>query len=361
MAEFPEHEMDKPGPRFTSLLTTNHEDVPKRNSHLEVVQSELELLLLSANVRLRSLSSEEKLLRDPDVDVKIRKHRAAKRFVPKRRQSKILEAAIEAKRKRAEMPTAVVLPPKPVESEEFWSLMTKGLTGPVQPECKKFLTDIIDTEIDKSVFQRPQRRSSRSVKDPIEEEYDLRKKSFDALNENLKKDAADMKQENITEDDLVMRKRLIKAGVYIEDENEVLTELTIAQEELRQIVTENKINATILYRLSRNHEKSQRTKHKLFEVDKEIIEMMQNEKYESEEFEAKMKLREKYTKSLEKYEKVKEQWINDEPKPANENQSDESCTSESESEDEIEKIADELRCYATGEQAKPSTSKAEPV
>jgi len=89
--------------------------------------------------------------------------------------------------------------------------------------------------------------------------------------------------------------------------------------------------------------------------------MMQNEKYESEEFEAKMKLREKYTKSLEKYEKVKEQWINDEPKPANENQSDESCTSESESEDEIEKIADELRCYATGEQAKPSTSKAEPV
>ena len=80
----------------------------------QVVQSELELLLLSANVRLRSLSSEEKLLRDPDVDVKIRKHRAAKRFVPKRRQSKILEAAIEAKRKRAEMPTAVVLPPKPV-------------------------------------------------------------------------------------------------------------------------------------------------------------------------------------------------------------------------------------------------------
>jgi hypothetical protein len=114
-----------------------------------------------------------------------------------------------------------------LESEEFWSLMTKGLTGPVQPECKKFLTDIIDTEIDKSVFQRPQRRSSRSVKDPIEEEYDLRKKSFDALNENLKKDAADMKKENITEDDLVMRKRLIKAGVYIEDENEVLTELTI--------------------------------------------------------------------------------------------------------------------------------------
>ena len=36
MAEFPEHEMEKPGPRFTSLLTTNHEDVPKRNSHLEV-------------------------------------------------------------------------------------------------------------------------------------------------------------------------------------------------------------------------------------------------------------------------------------------------------------------------------------
>ena len=87
--------------------------------------------------------------------------------------------------------------------------------------------------------------------------------------------------------------------------------------------------------------------------------MMRNEKYESEEFEAKMKLREKYTKNLEKYEKVKELWINDEPKPAT--QSDESCTSESESEDEMEKIADELRCYATGEQAKPSTSKADPV
>jgi len=107
--------------------------------------------------------------------------------------------------------------------------MTKGLTGPVQPECKKFLTDIIDTEIDKSVFQRPPRRSSRSTKDPIEEEYDLRKKSFDALNEDMKKEGVDIKQESITEDDLVMRKRLIKAGVYIADENEVLTELTIGK------------------------------------------------------------------------------------------------------------------------------------
>ena len=37
MAEFPEYQLEKPGPRFTSLLTTNHEDVPKRNSHLEVL------------------------------------------------------------------------------------------------------------------------------------------------------------------------------------------------------------------------------------------------------------------------------------------------------------------------------------
>ena len=36
MAEFPEYQLEKPGPRFTSLLTTNHEDVPKANSHLEV-------------------------------------------------------------------------------------------------------------------------------------------------------------------------------------------------------------------------------------------------------------------------------------------------------------------------------------
>ena len=87
--------------------------------------------------------------------------------------------------------------------------------------------------------------------------------------------------------------------------------------------------------------------------------MMVNEKYESEEFQAKMKQREKYSKYLEKYEKVKDQWINDKPKPPT--NSDESCSSESESEDEEDKIADELRSYVTGEAQKPSTSKTEPV
>ncbi|CAG5107153.1 Oidioi.mRNA.OKI2018_I69.chr1.g3178.t1.cds [Oikopleura dioica] len=353
MAEFPEYQLEKPGPRFTSLLTTNQEDVPKRNSHLEAVQSELELLLLSASVRLRSLTSESKLLVDPEIDTNIKKHRAAKRFVPKRRQSKILEAAIEAKRKRAEAPAPLPLPPKPIESDEFWSMMLRGLSGPIQPEAKKSITDILDAQFDKTVFQRPPRQSNRRKnRDSSAEEANLQKKLLDACKTGLKEQGVEVKIE-MPEN---LKDRLTKAGVYIDDENEVLTELTIAQEELRQLVTENKEHATILYRLSRNHEKSQRNKQKLFEVDKEIMEMMVNEKYESEEFEAKMKLREKYEKNLEKYEKIREQWLGDDE----ETESDDSSGNELDRRDGLE-LETETSETAETIESKPSTSKAEPT
>ena len=84
--------------------------------------------------------------------------------------------------------------------------------------------------------------------------------------------------------------------------------------------------------------------------------MMVNEKYESEEFEAKMKLREKYEKNLEKYEKIKEQWLGDDE----ETESDDSSGNELDRRDALE-LETETSETAETIESKPSTSKAEPT
>ena len=103
-------------------------------------------------------------------------------------------------------------------------MMLRGLSGPIQPEAKKSITDILDAQFDKTVFQRPPRQSNRrKTRDPSEEEANLQKKLLDACKNGLKEQGVELKIE-MPEN---LKERLTKAGVYIDDENEVLTELTI--------------------------------------------------------------------------------------------------------------------------------------
>lgn len=306
-AEFPEYEVEKPGEMFTSLLTTNHEDVPQKNSHLEVVQSELEILLLSATLRLRSLSREVDVVQDPDGDELIQKRRGVDKFVPKRRQSKILQAANEAKKKRTETPQAAPVLPRPAESEQFWSVILRGC-GPVSAEGKKILTDAIDNPVDKKVFKRMTRQSKR-YRNPATQNVVLSARLNKAL-EGLKEETgATIKQESGS--DIDVKDRLIQAGVYLDDDNEVLTELAFAQEEFRNLVNQNNMQVQLMYKLVKNSDKLHRNTQKLFEVDKELTECLIGEKYNTESFEAKLRLREKYTRNIDKYKNNNELWLKD--------------------------------------------------
>ena len=109
--QFPEIQLSKPGQHFISLLTTKPGEMADTNTHLEILQNELEEMLFSATQRLYNLKDEENV-----DDETILTDRNTKKKVKKRKQSKLLEATQSKKTKLEEAPP---LPPPiiPVKSK----------------------------------------------------------------------------------------------------------------------------------------------------------------------------------------------------------------------------------------------------
>ena len=61
LPQFPEIPLSKPGPHFTSLLTTKPGEMADTNTHLEILQNELEEMLFNSTQRLYNLKEEEKV------------------------------------------------------------------------------------------------------------------------------------------------------------------------------------------------------------------------------------------------------------------------------------------------------------
>ena len=115
LPQFPDIPLSKPGPHFTSLLTTKPGEMADTNTHLEILQNELEEMLFNSTQRLYNLKEEENV-----DDETIMIDRNVKKKPKKRKQSKLLEAT-QSKKTKIEEPALKAPPPIiPARSKGFY-------------------------------------------------------------------------------------------------------------------------------------------------------------------------------------------------------------------------------------------------
>jgi len=284
LPQFPDIPLSKPGPHFTSLLTTKPGEMADTNTHLEILQNELEEMLFNSTQRLYNLKEEEKV-----DDETIMLDRNVKKKPKKRKQSKLLEAT-QSKKSKIEEPALKAPPPIiPPRSKEFWDYVTKNASY-VPEESHKFLSELIARPADTALLAKT---SSIQVKSR------RRESQSNVLSSKLNSIKIKEKPENDHKiNESQVEERLSKAGILIENDSELLSELEYCQSELRELQNKNRWHALILQKRAKNHDKFIKNLDKLTKLDTEIMSEVKKSistKSYHEKFKAQ---RAKYTKTI---------------------------------------------------------------
>jgi len=284
LPQFPDIPLSKPGPHFTSLLTTKPGEMADTNTHLEILQNELEEMLFNSTQRLYNLKEEEKV-----DDETIMIDRNVKKKPKKRKQSKLLEAT-QSKKTKIEEPALKAPPPIiPARSKEFWDWVSRNASY-VPEESHKFLSELIARPADTTLLAKT---SSIQVKSR------RRESQSNVLSSKLNSIKIKEKPENEQKiNESQVEERLSKAGILIENDSELLSELEYCQSELRELQNKNRWHALILQKRAKNHDKFVKNLDKLTKLDTEIMSEVKKSisaKSYHEKFKAQ---RAKYTKTI---------------------------------------------------------------
>jgi hypothetical protein len=259
-----------------------------------LVQTELEEILLNSTSRLKTLNREKTVLSGADAVEQLRTNRDQP-IRAKRRKSRLLLDATPAKKER-QVPVLPVLPPKPV-ADEFWDWVEKQ-THYIPDSSQKYLQEIAAQRLSDGLFDRQSLRKSKRARE--KKSQVLSSKLNNALESKPEATQPEVKTEKMRLDEQQVKERLIHAGVYIDDGNELLIELVQAQDELRELSSRNRVTAQLLLKVAKNHDKMVKNREKLFELDKELKGDIVAGTFDGDDFAQKLKQRQKYTRIIDK-------------------------------------------------------------
>lgn len=69
---------------------------------------------------------------------------------------------------------------------------------------------------------------------------------------------------------------------------------------MRELANRNRLMAQLLQKVAKNHDKIIKNREKLFELDKDLTVAITENKYNTEDFQQKLKQRQKYVKTIDK-------------------------------------------------------------
>lgn len=188
------------------------------------------------------------------------------------------------------------IPSKP-KADELWEWVRKH-SSYIPEATQKYLSEIANQSINKDLFEQTcirKSKRSREKKNSI-----LSSKLNKVMEAKLEKDVKTEKGAKVKVEDIGVKDRLIQAGVYIDDDNELLMELVRAQDEIRDLANTNRQNAQLLLKVAKTHDKLIKNREKLHELDKDMSKMITENKFNNEEFHIKLKQRQKYVKTIDK-------------------------------------------------------------
>ena len=168
------------------------------------------------------LKSEETILSEADPTESLLRNRNSPPRA-KRRKSRLLIDATP-KPGKPPLPLPPQLPPKPV-ANEFWEWIQKH-THYIPEQTQKYLSDVANQTLNKDLFDRQCVRKSKRARSKDSKTQILSSKLNRAIEVKPTPDVKpDVKTEKIRFDEQSVKERLIQAGVYIDDDNELLIEL----------------------------------------------------------------------------------------------------------------------------------------